>query len=473
MSEYRGTWTGSPTRTLAEYASALRYVDLPREVIDRAKLCILDSMGCGLFGAGLPWSAKLQRVVQQLQGGQQAKIWGTAFAGSAADAALCNGTSCHAFELDDIYDDAFLHPGAVVVPAAMAVAEMIGGVGGERFLEAVVAGYEVSGRIGRALGQSVVLRGFHGHGVNGTMAAAVAAGKVLSLNLEETVHCLGIAGSQAGGLMAAQEGAMVKRMHSGRAAQSGVLSALLAGGGFTGIENVLEADFGGYCHAFGGLEKVDEAVFCSDLHRRFLILEVGFKLYPAVAGSHCAIEAMEKLMAERPISPEDVRAIDVYTSTFTVKHCGWPYVGGRGVMEAQMSISHAIATVLLRGAITPEAYTDDAMVAPELLALTRRVRVFADSEIDSAGREMRHAARVVLHLRDGSSAAAFVPCRKGSARNPLRAGDLEQKFRGLSRGVVGEERSDELERSVANLERISDVREVAALLSTRGNVAEG
>lgn len=257
---------------------------------------------------------------------------------------------------------------------------------------------------------------------------------------------------------------MVKRMHSGRAAQSGVISALLAAKGFTGIKDVLEAKFGGYAIAFGGLEDVNEQTFCADLGERYLIHDVGFKMYPAAAGAHCVIQAMEELHKEHPMVTGDIAKIDVYTSTFTLKHCGWPYVGGGGVIEAQMNIAYAIATVLLHGTVTIETFSPKALSDPEAMKLTQLVEVFGDPEIDGADREMRHAARVCLHLRNGSVISKFVPYRKGSQKNPADSTDLLRKFHGLVGGVIGAERGRQLESLVLNLEGVAEIREIGSLL---------
>src|SRR5262249_38291660 len=195
----------------------------------------------------------LDMVLEQ-GGTPQALVPGTAHRTSASQAALVTATAGHGFELDDIHVQAHLHPGSLTVPVALAIGETRGNGGdrpaGRDFITAVVAGYEVALRVGLAATGSHFMRGYHFQGTCGAFGAAASAAHVLGLDAEQARHALGIAGSQASGLMAAQEGAMAKRMHGGRAAQSGVYSALLAARGFTGIPHLLEAPDGGFLNAF-------------------------------------------------------------------------------------------------------------------------------------------------------------------------------------------------------------------------------
>ena len=182
--------------------------------------------------------------------GPAATLIGMGARTSAALAALVNGTGGHAFELDDIHKESILHMGSLAIPAALAIAEEDGRLKGRDVITAMAAGYEVGARVGNAATMSLFFRGFHPQGTSGVFAAAAAAARMLDLDADRFQHALGIVGSQAGGLMAAQEGAMVKRFHSGRAAQSGVYSARLAQRDFTGISDVLEAAYGGYLSCY-------------------------------------------------------------------------------------------------------------------------------------------------------------------------------------------------------------------------------
>jgi len=246
MSSSQAPLLENATRDLAAFASRLKFEDIPRAVVEHMNDCVLDSIGCCLHGVTLPWTRKVQEMVLAEGALPAASIFGGGGRTSVSQAVLVNGTAGHAFELDDIHKESIIHPGSLAMPVAMALAESAGGASGRDLITATVAGYEVGTRVGNAATMSLFLRGFHPQGTSGAFVAAATAGRMLGLDPAQMQHTLGITGSQAGGLMAAQEGAMVKRFHCGRAAQSGVYSALLARRGFTGITNVLEAPYGGY-----------------------------------------------------------------------------------------------------------------------------------------------------------------------------------------------------------------------------------
>ena len=177
-------------------------------------------------------------------------MWGTTRKLSAPHAALVNGTQVQGFELDDVHRAGVLHVGAVVLPALISITELKRGMSGREFLTAAVAGYEIGPRVGLCMGPEHIAQGWHSGATLGVFSAAAGAARGLRLNVDKTVHALGIAGTQAAGLMAAQYGAMVKRFHAGRSSQSGLYGALLAQAGFTGIVNVLESEYGGFCTTF-------------------------------------------------------------------------------------------------------------------------------------------------------------------------------------------------------------------------------
>ncbi len=244
----------SHTRQLADFAAGIKLSHVPPEVVDRAKGIVLDGIGCGLYGARVKWTEILAGVVRKLepQGGQ-ASIWGRGETASAVNAALVNGTMIQGYELDDVHAPGALHSCAIVLPAACAAAEYIGAdnVNGEKLLLSIIAGFEIGPRVGMCLGREhMLLNGWHSGAIVAAFPAAVTAGIVLGLTGDQFFQALGIAGTQSAGLMAAQYGSMVKRMQSAKGAQSGLYAALLAADGFTGIEDVFEEKYGGFCSTF-------------------------------------------------------------------------------------------------------------------------------------------------------------------------------------------------------------------------------
>src|ERR1700693_318916 len=235
------------TAAMAAFIAGLAYERIPPEVIARIKLLILDALGCALYGTDLPWSRILMTTLASVDASTACAVWGTDRRLSAPHAALANGTLVQSFELDDVHRVGVLHVGAVTLPALIAVMELRPDMSGRDFLSAAVAGYEIGPRVGLCMGPEHIGQGWHSGATVGVFSAGGGAAAGLRLSPDQTVHALGIAGTQAAGLMAAQYGAMVKRMHAGRASQSGLYGALLAESGFTGIVDVLESPYGGFC----------------------------------------------------------------------------------------------------------------------------------------------------------------------------------------------------------------------------------
>ena len=233
------------TRHLAQFVHETHYDDLPSEVVEACRVFLLDNLASAVVGASTPWAQMVQSLAEENGSQGKCSILGTPKTASMPYAALANGTAIAGFETDQAYYPGSCHPGAVVLPALLGVAQTHP-IDGKRFLESFALAYEAVCRIGRAAGRSVEDKaGFHGPGTNGPFGSAMTAGKALGLKVESLVNALGIAGSHGAGIMEfAREGAMTKRLHLGRAAQTGLESALLAQKGFTGPTTVLEGDRG-------------------------------------------------------------------------------------------------------------------------------------------------------------------------------------------------------------------------------------
>src|SRR5580704_8880458 len=221
---------------LVSFAHGLALGDLPVDAIARAKTCVLEATGCGLFGSTQPWSRILlaEMTAEGAPGG--CAVLGTSATLAAPAAALVNGTAIHRFELDDLIAESITHPAACVIPAALAAGEAVG-ASGARLIEAIVAGYEAMHRVGLALGTEPAKLGFHTTSLVAPVACAIAAGKLMRLNLDQLYSAVGLACSAASGVKsfaAGRGGGMVKRYHLGRSAEAGVRSAQLAARGFLG-----------------------------------------------------------------------------------------------------------------------------------------------------------------------------------------------------------------------------------------------
>jgi 2-methylcitrate dehydratase PrpD len=449
------------TRDLARFAAGLDFAQLPSEVIARLKLSILDSIGVCLHGVTLPWTKHVQAMVEAEGARAEASIFGSGKKTSAANAALVNSTAGHAFELDDIHKQSIIHPGSLATPVALALAEAKGGSSGRELLTAIAAGYEVGARVGNAATVRLLLDGFHPQGTSGAFVAAATAARMLGLDAEQTLHCLGIVGSQAGGLMAAQEGAMVKRFHSGRAAQSGVYSAQLARRGFTGIEDVLEAAYGGFLVTHSG--DPAPALLTAELGSAWETLNVGYKPYAAVTSIHTALDALLGIMREHGLSADDIAGVEASISQPTYVHCAWEYKA-QGLTAAQMNLYFGLALIAIDGNAFVEQYREERLKDPKVLDFIKRISARVDPEIEAMGAAFRHAARVTVTTRDGRTLKAEMLNRRGSAENPLTPEDVERKFREVVRSCLDGRHIERVVAIVQDLEKQDSVDELVRLM---------
>jgi aconitate decarboxylase len=458
------TAQNSYTRCIAEFVSQLRYEDIPREVRERLKLLILDSLGCAIYGAHLEWCRILGETLEHVDKTRDASIWGTDRLLCSVHAALVNGTQVQSFELDDVHRVGVLHVGAVTLPALIAVAECHARLSGRDFLTAALAGYEIGPRVGLCMGQEHIGQGWHSGATVGVFAAAAAAARAFALDADQTVHALGIAGTQSSGLMAAQFGAMVKRMHAGRAAQSGLYAALLARRGFTGILNVFEAPYGGFCTTFSrSHDRFDLTALGAGLGERYETMRVSLKFYACVGSNHTTLDALADICKRHPFTAADVERIVVHASKVTVDHAGWPY-RPEGLTAAQLNLPFCAATLILTGDAFVDEFTPDCVNDRARIELARKVQVIHDPAITAHGAAHRHHVRVEVHFRDGSVERESRDASRGSEQCFADDEQIIAKFRKLARGTMREEQQDALIDAVLRLEDSPDSRAMIDLL---------
>ena len=453
------------TRAMAEFVAGLRYEAIPADVEERIKLLILDALGCALYGADLEWCRILQETLTRIDATRECAVWGTKLRLSAPHAALANGTQVQGFELDDVHRAGVLHVGAVVLPALIATAELGRGMSGREFIAAAVAGYEVGPRVGLCMGPGHIGQGWHSGATVGVFAAAAAAARGLRLDAGRTVHALGIAGTQSAGLMAAQYGAMVKRMHAGRSSQSGLYGALLAAAGFTGIVDVFEAGYGGFCTTFSrSQDRFDLQELTAGLGGNWQTMGVALKFYACVGSSHTSLDALRGMRQERPFSAQDVERVVVHGSQVTVDHVGWKYVP-QGLTAAQLNLPYCVATWLIEGDCFVDQFTADKVADPARMALADRVEVRHDRGITAQGAMFRHKVRVEVHLKGGVRMERTVEAARGSEQQFAGESEVVEKFEKLAARALPRERVARVRDAVLGLENLSDAAELARLLA--------
>jgi 2-methylcitrate dehydratase PrpD len=453
------------TRGIAQFVSSLTYDAIPEEVRARIKLLMLDSLGCALYGADLEWTRILQQKLGAIDATRTCGVWGTSQKLSAPHAALVNGTQVQGFELDDVHRAGVLHVGAVVLPALVAITELKPGMSGKEFIAASVAGYEIGPRVGLCMGPEHIAQGWHSGATLGVFSAAAGAARALKLDLDRTVHALGIAGTQAAGLMAAQYGAMVKRMHAGRSSQSGLYGALFAEAGFTGIVNVLESEYGGFCTTFSRSQdrfRLEELT--AGFGQTWQTMGVALKFYACVGSNHTTLDALRDMRKEHPYGAKDVQKVVVRGSQVTMDHVGWKYVP-QGLTSAQLNLPYCVGTYLLEGDCGVDQFTEDKVADPERMAYAETVEVHHDPEITAKGAKFRHMVRVELHLKDGTRMERTVEAPRGSEQKFGTESDIVEKFEKLAAKALPRPRIEELRDAMLGLDTLSDASRVARLLS--------
>ncbi len=382
----------------------------------RAALHLLDWIGCAAAGA----ASEAGRVFREHAGRQP---WGAArivlgARNTARDAAFANGAFGNVLEMDDVHREAILHPGPVVIPAALALASERG-ASGPALLDAIIRGYEAMIRVGRAMGPGHYAR-FHPTATMGALGAASACGALLGLDAPAMVHALGNAGSTTGGLWQCRhEPVMTKQFHTARAAAAGLEAASLAASGLTGPRFILEGPQG----VFAGLApEARPARVLEEAAAPWLIHAVSFKPWPACRHAHAAVDAA--LALRDRLGGRAVAAVQVDAYADAVTFCDKP--SPRSVIEAKFSFQHAVAVALLRGRPGLADFDPPAIADPALAALRARVTVAEDAALTRAY-PLRFGAAVTVTLADGTTLREAVPDALGDPENPLDEAAIRAK----------------------------------------------
>jgi aconitate decarboxylase len=460
------------TGQLSDWLARTSLDDVPERVVERAKILMLDGLGCGLLAAHIPWSELAVRGVLEMEGeGDGASIWGWGRRAAAPAAALCNGTFVQGFELDDYHPFGPLHSESCVLPSVFATAELMGGADGRSVLEAALLGFEVGPRIGIAMGGlSLVSKGFHCGPIFGTMASAAGAGKLRGLSPAGFEDAFGIAATQSSGLMAAQYEAMVKRMHSGFATRSGLYAAGLASLGYSGIKRVIERSYGGLVSSFSHGDPVDLGEVTSRLGEHWEVERIAIKPpYSCMGGLHTSIDAIRELRRRRDFKAGDVDRVEIGVAHAMFNHGGWKLNPPAEVIGAQMNTGYAVAVTLIDGdafvpQFTPERINDD-----DVWALIDRVHLRWDEDLDLRGSEGRWTARVRVVLKNGDVEEIECAHPWGGSERPMTNEETRDKYWRMAALVTDEPRARRLEELVMRIEELDDIEELLAVLAAPVN----
>jgi 2-methylcitrate dehydratase PrpD len=441
----------SAARRLARFVLGLRLEDVPPDVVARARLLVLDTLGNSLAACRDDFARAVIEAAERLGGPADATVLGSGARVGAPNAVLANATLAHGLDFDDTREDAIVHTGCVAVTAALAAAEAAKASGREA-LEAAIAAVEVMCRVGLAVPGAFHARHFHPTAVTASFAAAAASARLRRLSEDRLVQAFGICGSQAAGIIEyLADGSWTKRLHPGWNAHAGMVAVLLAESGFSGPESVLEGGHGLYAAFAGGHDAARLEALLASLGRQWELAELTFKPYPCGSIAQPYMDCAMRLRTEHRLRSADIEAVICRTAAGPLPRLWEPLAAKHAPPNgyaAKFSLPYLVAVILVKGRAGLAEFEDAAVADPDVLAVTRKVVYTIDSTIDYP---RQFVGDVEITLADGRVLRARQDRPRGGPDAPLTRDELVAKFRGNA-AVLPPARIDTVIRAVDALD---------------------
>src|ERR1041385_8821318 len=440
------------SEVIGRFASGLRLADVPRPVVEKAKLVFLDTLGIALASSTMDFGLMAINVARKLGGPKASLLIGTSDRVAAANAVMANGTLAHGLDYDDTLEEAIVHTGCCAGITALATGEEVGATGAA-VLEAAIVGTEVLCKVGLVAPGKFHARGFHPTAICSTFGAAAAAGKLYELNSNQWVDAFGLCGSQSSGIIEyLGDGTWTKRLHPGWSAHGGVIATLLAKEGFRGPAKVFEGTHG-FFSAFGGNNDYDfEKIL--ELGQHWEIPRLTFKSYPCGSISHPYMDCALRIKQKHQPAPDQIAEVVCRTAEGPVHRLWEPLADKQKPVSsygAKFSLPYSIAVMLIRGRAGLEEFSESAIRDPELLALAAKVRYEVDPKIDYP----RHfEGHVQVKMKDGHVFTEDQLHPRGGYEDPLPPEEVEAKFHANARLALAEHDVEEIIRLVQQLETL-------------------
>ena len=442
------------TKKLAEYVCDTKYEDLDEKTIDNAKMAVLDALGAGFAGSVENSAKALKGVFLKHAPEGKSSLWDGSFAKTEYTAAAAiNAANVHAQDFDDLHNASIVHPGAITIPAAMALGEEMG-LSGKDVLLAIVLGYDVAARLGEAINPESYYF-WHTTSVVGSFSSAAVAGKLMGLDPEPMQDAFGSAGTQSSGLWAFNaSGANSKLLHVANAAVCGIRSAELAKAGFTGAKDIIEnkKGFALALNPNAHLEKITEG-----LGSFFEINGNSFKAYACCRHTHSAIYGINQIKKKHAIDPSKIKKIEDYTYRTAINTAdnaepANPYA-------AKFSIQYCICAAILNDEITLKTFSEESLADPTIRALMEKTQVIFSQEIEDRYLKdsNRWGHRLVITMEDGKIIEEYTDYPFGDFNNPFSWADAKNKYMQLARPVIGREKAEAIYQKVLKFEQIEDI----------------
>lgn len=442
----------------ANFVVANGYVQIPKQVSEHAKLVLLDTLGTMLAGSHVHPLPNLVAQQASVAGVGPVTVVGWPERTDLSTAALINGTSAVALEMDEGNQFAKGHPASHIIPAALAWTEFAG-ASGKQLLESIVVGYEVAARIG---GCSELRAEVHPHGTWGTIGAAVAVAKLKGFSVEEVLSTIRLAASLsiASAWPNALEGATVRNIYTGLSNKLGLLATDLTKAGITAASGVVECVYGQILST-----RFDPDCLTYKLGDEYYISKNYFKLYSCCRYNHAALDAIKLILAENRISYEEIKKIVIETyGAATLLKDQQP----TNMLAAKFSIPFAIATYIIHGNAGIDAFSVQSIEDERIRHLAQRITVSESSNL-SAMLPQKRPARVTIYLKNGQTAEQTVYSSQGGFDNPYPLSTLLDKFEYLALKTIGNQAAKEVISKCQGLELMDDVRELTCWLRPSSN----
>ncbi|GGB81790.1 MmgE/Prp family protein [Marinobacterium zhoushanense] len=443
----------------ADHVVSRSYVDFSTEAITAAKTFLLDALGVGISGVHGQWGDELSETIPLWGSGNDSRVLGRGTRHPCAISALANAFQIHNSEFDCVHEGAVVHPMASIVGAVLAVIDREGGVSGQRLIEAIVLGADVSCGIGVA--SNSPLRFFR-PGTAGGFGATAAVAKLLGFDKETLLNSFGtLYGQTCGTMQSHEEGSMLLALQIGFNTRNAVVSCDLAARGLVAPRNVLEGRFG-FFNLFEG--EYDIAPVISSLGHSWRIEEVSHKPFPTGRATQGAIEAAIRLKQKHSFDVENIQTVYTHVTPLTARLVGRPMVPGMAPNYARLCLQYSVARALLQGALEPGDFRTEVLDNQSVYKLAQRVNVIVEPNDDP---NALGPSCVQLLMRDGQKLGMAIDDMPGSPSNPLTRDQHLNKFRknlGLAPGAVSENAAERVIALVDNLEHVQDARALLDLL---------
>lgn len=440
------------TSTLAAFTGKLDFADIPAPSIAMAKTVLLDGIACLLAGSRSPLGRGAAHAMGQLGGTAQATIMTSGLRTTARDAAFANAMALYSVGLNDIHKPSGSHPGGCIIPVVLALGEWLD-VPGRDMLVAMIAGYEINGRIGRAIKSGHRARGFHPTGTCGTFGAAAAAGRLFGRNQAQMLDIFGIAGSQASGLYEFHHtGSTTMVYHAGRAAQNGIEAVLMADAGVTGPETVLEGRQGFFVAMS---EQTDITEIRTGLGERFMVDETSLRPHFGCNSTKATSSALAALFKSGQCRPDEVAGLTISLNPVPARDNDIPIANS--LLAARLSVQFNAALVLATGNVLVRDLEQADLTDTRVTALTDRVTIRSDAGLP------RYGCNIVVSLKDGTTRTCSDAGKRGDPDDALSWTDVVEKFLRMTAGIIGSQAGLRLVDGVAGLEDSSGHRLAAQI----------